>query len=112
MSSVGFTRMMTVSASTKREPAEEGNGIIGDPVESVASMFCTPLDPVDPELRRRLALDTPHELLQTFTEETDIVEGDILVVSSVEYPVKSVANWTEFRGDTFLHLIIEDLKAS
>ncbi len=111
MSSIGFTRRMTVSASTKREPAVV-DGIIGDPVENVASMVCTPLDPVDPELRKRLALDTPHELLQTFTEETDIVEGDILVVSAVEYPVKSVANWTEFRGDTFLHLIIEELKAS
>ena len=112
MSSIGFTRMMTVSASTKREPVEDVNGIIGDQVVSVGAMTCTPLDPVDPELRKRLALDTPHELLQTFTEETDILEGDILVVGSVEYPVKSVAEWTEFRGDTFLHLIIEHLKAS
>lgn len=107
-----FTKMMSVTtATTKRLPAV-ASGLIGAPVANVASMTCLPLDPVDPELRARLALDTPHELLQTFTDETDILEGDILVLSGVEYPIKSVAEWTDFNGDTYLHLILEHLKAS
>ena len=112
MSSIGFTRLASVTASTKRLPVEDGDGLIGAPSENVASLACTPLDPVDPELRARLALDTPHELLQTFTEETDILEGDILVVAAVEYPIKSVAEWADFRGATYVHIILEHLKAS
>lgn len=112
MSSIAFTRLASVSASTKRLPAADVNGIIGSPSEQVASLVCTPLDPVDSELRQRLGIDSPHELLQTFTEETGILEGDIFVVSGTEYPVKSCAEWTDFRGDTYLHLILEHLKAS
>ncbi len=77
----GFARLATVTASTKRTPAIAA-GKRGAPVENVSSLICTPLDPVDPALRQRLALDTPHELLQTF------VDG----------------------GTTFYHLILEDLK--
>jgi hypothetical protein len=74
-------RMLTVTASTKRSPAIVG-GKRGAPATKLASIQCTPLDPVDPELRQRLALNTPHELLQSF------VDG----------------------GDTFYHLVLEDLK--
>lgn len=103
-----ITRFLTVTASTKRQPAIS-SGKRGAPVTQVASLRCTPLDPVDPELRQRLALDTPHELLQTFTQETDIVQGDLLTVAGVDYPVRSCAEWT-WRGTTFRHLVVEDLK--
>lgn len=112
MTSIGFTRLMSVTGSTKRLPAADVNGIVGSPVTNIASLTCTPLDPVDREMLTRLAIDTPYEVLQTFTEETDITEGDILVVSSVDYPVKAVSTWADFRGDTFLHVVVEDLKAS
>lgn len=59
MNSRGFRRMANVTANTKRVKK-------GSPVTILSGIKCTPLDPVDPELRRRLALDTPHELLQTF----------------------------------------------
>lgn len=101
-------RFLTVTASTKRAPAIS-SGKRGTPVTQVTSLRCTPLDPVDPELRQRLALNTPHELLQTFTAETAIAQGDLLVVSGVEYPIRSCAEWV-WRGTTFRHLVVEDLK--
>jgi hypothetical protein len=103
-----ITRFLTVTASTKRQPTIS-SGKRGAPTTQVASLKCTPLDPVDPELRQRLALDTPHEVLQTFTQETDIAEGDLLTVAGVDYPIRSCAEWA-WRGTTFRHLVIEDLK--
>lgn len=104
-----LSRMLTVTASTKRAPAI-ASGKRGVATTKVAALLCMPLDPVDPELRQRLAISTPHELLQTMTLETDIREGDILVVGSREYPVRSCAEW-KWRGSmSFVHLVIEDLK--
>ena len=77
----GIARLATETASTKRPPAVVA-GKRGAPVTLLASIQCTPLDPADPEIRQRLALETPHELLQTF------VNG----------------------GDVFYHLIVEELK--
>ncbi len=75
MNSVGFKRMANVTASTKRTKK-------GEPTTLLTGLKCTPLDPVDPELRRRLALETPHELLQTFLAD----------------------------GNGFVRIILEDLK--
>jgi len=106
-----FARLASVTASTKRPPAIS-SGKRGAPAENVASLKCTPLDVVDQELRQRLALDTPHELLQCFVDNgVDIVEGDLLVVGSTEYPVRAVGDW--YWGPlsaNYRHLILEDLK--
>ena len=105
----GFRSAATVTASTKRSPAPS-SGKRGVPTTWLSSLQCTPLDPVDPETRQRLAINTPHELLQTFVDAgLDIIEGDILVVDSEEYPIRSAAQWT-WRGSEFVHLIIEELK--
>jgi hypothetical protein len=106
-----FSRLATVTASTKRNPATNlATGLRSTPATEIASLSCTPLDPVDPEVRRRLQLETPHELLETFVDGSlDIKEGDILVVGSTEYPIKSVAEWT-WQDSKFLHLVIEELK--
>ena len=74
-------RFLTVTASTKRQPAISG-GKRGLAETYLVAIPCTPLDPVDPELMKRMALDTPHEVLQTF------VDG----------------------GDTYYHLMLEDMK--
>lgn len=102
-------RFLTVTASTKRAPAV-ASGKRGTPTTQVASLRCTPLDPVDAELRQRLALSTPHELLQTFTAETNIVEGDILTVGGTDYPIRACGEWTWRPGQVFRHLVVEDLK--
>jgi hypothetical protein len=101
--------MATVTASTKRAPAIS-DGKRGEAVTNIASLKCFPLDPVDPEIRQRLGLNTPHEILQTFTQSNlDIKVGDVLVVSTREYPIKAVSDWSFGVGD-YLHLILEDLK--
>lgn len=74
-------RLMASTASTKRSP-DIVSGKRGTPVTQVASMRCSPLDPVAPDLEQRMGLNTPHELLQT------TVDG----------------------GDMFYVLVVEDLK--
>lgn len=68
-STVSFRRLATVTASTKRPPAVV-SGKRGTPTTLLTGLKCTPLDPVDPEVRQRLGLNTPHELLQTFLADT------------------------------------------
>ena len=104
-----FSRMCTVTASTKRLPAISG-GKRGAAVTQVASLKCFPLDPVSSEIQRRVGGDAPMELLQTFTATTDIREGDILVASGKDYPIKSCAEWVWSASETYRHLILEDLK--
>jgi hypothetical protein len=77
----GFSRMATKTASTKRPPALS-SGKRGVAATKLTSLTCTPLDPVAPEVRQRLALNTPHELLETFVSD----------------------------GSEYKHLILEDLK--
>lgn len=109
MSSASFARMATVTASTKRNPGVIGKQQ-GEPVTYIASLACTPLDPVDPEVRQTLGLGTPHLVLETFCDGSlDIREGDTLVVDGVDYPVRAAEVWAW--GDSqYLHLIIEKLK--
>ena len=78
----GFRRMANTTASTKRPARVGSSGKRANPEINLSGLKCTPLDPVDPELRKRLELDTPHTLLQTF-----------------------VTN-----GSGFVRLILEDLK--
>ena len=107
-----FSKLATVSCSTKRATIS-GSGVNqkrGAQSTNLSGLLCLPLDPVDPELRERLRIETPHELRQTFIKgDPDILEGDTLVVNSVDYPIKSVAEWV-WQDDEFLHLIVEHLK--
>ncbi|MCB0070684.1 MAG: hypothetical protein KDE20_04465 [Caldilineaceae bacterium] len=77
----GMRRMMTATAGTKRPPAV-ASGKRGAPATKLSNLRCLPLDPIDADLQQRLALNTPHELLQT------VLDG----------------------GDTFYRLVVEDLK--
>lgn len=111
MTSLAFRRMATVVALTVRPPALSG-GKRGTPTTKLVTVRCTPLDPVDPELRQRMAINTPNELLQTFVQGgLDIQEGDMLVVSGSTYPIRAVADWY-WPGDSanYVHLILEQLK--
>lgn len=67
-SSPSFSGLATVTASTKR--ASISSGKRGTPTQNLASVSILPLMPVDPEIRQRLALDTPHELAQTFAADS------------------------------------------
>ena len=111
MTSASFSLMATVTASTKRPPDVSG-GKRSAPATNVASLSCLPLDPVDSEIRERLGLESPMELLQTFVQGgLDIVEGDILCVGTSEYDIRAVGDWT-WPADSadYLHLILEESK--
>ena len=105
-----FARLASVTASTKRS-AGVVNGLEAAYTESIASLKCLPLDPVDPNLAQVDGLAW-HELLQTAVEGgLDVQEGDILVVATIEYPIRAVSDWT-WPPDTLPYqvLIIEDVK--
>lgn len=112
MTSKTFTLMASVTASTKRSPAAS-SGKIGAMAENLASLVCTPLDPIDATVRERMPqLAQYQELLTTFVQGgLDIVEGDRLVVSGTEYPVRAVEDWY-WRPDEldYVRLIVEELK--
>lgn len=111
MGSKSFARLASVTASTRRAPALV-DGKRGEPTTNIVSLSCTPLDPVDPEVRQRLALDMPHELISCLVDGgPDIREGDILVVSGVEYPIRACADWYwSPDGENYVFLVLEDLK--
>lgn len=67
---LSFRRLTKVQATTKRSPGIIG-GKRGEPQFLLTGLQCTPLDPADPEIRRRLGLDTPHELLETSLADED-----------------------------------------
>jgi hypothetical protein len=106
-----FSLFATVTASTKRTPAVS-SGKFGAATSSVASLSCTPLDPLTPEIAMRAGLDTPYEGLQTFTEGgLDIVEGDILTVSGKDYPIKAVGDWYwPMSANNYQYIVLELLK--
>lgn len=88
-----FARLATVTASTKRSGGIVDGLEVGY-TENIASLSCLPLDPVDPDIAQGLEDLSFRELLQTAVEKgLDIVEGDILVVDTVEYPIRAVADW-------------------
>lgn len=64
----GFARLASKDAYTKRSPAISG-GKVGAAVTQEAAIKCMPLDPLDPEIRERMGLQTPHELLQTYVPD-------------------------------------------
>lgn len=109
--SASFQKLATVTCGTKRATVG-ATGKRGTPTTNLSGLKCLPLDPLDPEIRIRLELDTPHELLQTMIEGgPDIKEGDVLTVGSSEYDIRSVADWTwrPSATDTLL-LVLEELK--
>ena len=104
-----FDRLATVTASTKRSAGIASGLEVGYTTE-IVSLKCLPLHPVDPELllgREGLAF---HEVLQTAVDAgLDILEGDLLVIATVEYNIRSVAEWP-WRGNSYAVLIVEQRK--
>jgi hypothetical protein len=105
MASPSFLKLATVTASTKR--ATMSGALQGTPSANLVGIKCTPLDPVDAETLTRLKLESAYQLRQTFTDASlDIIKGDVLTVSSVDYPIKAVETWS-WRASNYLRLVIE-----
>jgi hypothetical protein len=111
MPTMTMSRIASVTATTKRAVATGQKRAAASAY--LTGLTITPLQPVDPELRATLDLSTPHELLRTtINDAPDILAGDVLVVGSVEYPIRSVAEWPAVSSGAGAHLelIVEDLK--
>ncbi len=108
MSSIGFMRQMTVAASTRRAPGVVA-GKQGDPKVHVPTMRCTPLYPASTETARRLDIDAPTNLLEAFTAEADVRDGDQLVVGNKTYAVTKALTWP-WRNHTFVHMVLEEVR--
>lgn len=73
--SASYLRMATVSCSTKRNPAIDGDGNRGDPVTNLTGLLCTPLDPGSAEIIQRPGTNAPMEVLRCIiSDSTDFVQ--------------------------------------
>ena len=106
----------TVTASTKRT-ADLGSGRSGNATENLASLLITPLWPLGRQTIQQFAINSPREFKECFHVPVDggslpdVREGDMLVVSSVEYPIDYVAEWTD--GDIpCLHIVCQEVKGT
>ena len=106
-----FARLATATASTKRSGGVT-DGLEDGYVESIASLKCVPLMPVDPELAQGFPGLSFREILMTAVEGgLDIKEGDQFIIGSVTYPVSAVADWPwKPTGSDRLIIFLEDKK--
>lgn len=105
-----FTRLLTKTATVKRAEIVSGKRG-GTPETVISNLPCMPLMPVDAETRNRLALDTPHQLMQTMIPGTySVRRGDVLTLEGVDYPVATVEPWPFKSGDPRTRLILEKLE--
>ena len=113
MASLSFTRMATSTAATKR--ATMSGGIRAAPVANLSGIACTPLDPVDAEVRQRIGLEGPHTVFESFVEGSqDILVGDFFTVESIDYIIKAVESWewTRLANTVVKRIFLEKLTTS
>lgn len=111
MTSASFSRVATVTASTKRPPVISG-GKAGAPTTNLTNIKTTRLVLADDakELRETYQLGTLTNIFQCFTQgDLDILTGDVLIIGSTEYPIRLVQAWP-FGDDVRKRLILEGLK--
>ena len=104
-----FSKLATVTASTKRIPAI-ASGKIGSRAVNVVSLKCTPIDPLgtgsQPSFDNVDVLDAHSQLYVTYCESTtDIQQGDEFIVGTVSYTVRTVEDWA-FDGANYLRVIL------
>jgi len=111
MNSQSFAKLATVTASTKRMGAV-ASGLSGDLGVSIASLKCTPLDPVTPEVAQMAGIGAFAELLVTMAEGgLDILEGDTFTVGAITYKVRAVGQWMwRPTATNTLQIILEEIK--
>lgn len=103
MTDLTFALLTTVTCDTKRA------GAAGFAAH-LSNLKCTPLFPVSAETQTRLDIQSPYKTFETFLQDNpDIKNGDLLVINTVEYEIKSAAPWA-FAGDTRMHLVVEDTR--
>lgn len=108
MASPSFTRMATVTASTKRNAA--GTKITG-PVAKLTALSILPLMPLDNEIIERYRLESPRAPFVTYTQGApDIIKGDVLTVSAVDYQVLGAGPWPTDRS--YIEIVVDKVLVS
>lgn len=108
--SLAFKRLATVTANIKRA-AVSGAGVSSGFANHLIGIQCLPLMSVDPEVRNRPELQAFHEVKETYIGQGfDIDEGDRLVIDQTEYPIRAVEEIPWRNRETYLRLIVEELK--
>lgn len=115
--SASFRRMLTVDASTTRLVLDS-NGKSSGPTTVLSNIAVSEPMPVTAEIRGRLVLDTPHEVLMIFCDDSmDVQSGDkitlsdsVNVTNDKAYPVRAVERWPWTTGTTYKMLVVENLK--
>ena len=103
--SVSFSRMATVTAATKRNPAVTG-GKVGAASAKLSGLKILPLMPVSKEIEERYQLKSPRLSFVSYIQGApDIVSGDLLTVSAVDYKVIGAPPWPT--DNSFLELVVE-----
>lgn len=106
--------MATVNAKTTRASMSSGKRG-GSGSDNLTGLKIVPLAPVNPELARRLEIDTPYETQVTFWDGSggndDVREGDKLVLtdSGDTYDVAAVGTWAW--DDNFVQVFLEETKS-
>lgn len=105
----------TITASTKRN-VDLGSGRTGAATENLASLAVTPLWPVSADTVRSEGLNSPREYKECYHVPSgaalpDVIEGDVLVHGGSEYPIYSVAEWTD-SGVPCLRIVVQEVKDS
>ena len=109
MTTASFDRLASVAASTKRQ-GPVVNGLAGAMATQIASLTCTPLDPVTPEIAQTAGLEVWVGLKQCMVDgDLNIANGDQFIVGSVTYKVRAVADY-DWGSDVTSLLILEELK--
>jgi len=100
-----FAAMTSAVCSIKR------NNLLGAG-STVTGYKCTPLAPVDAETKLRQDINTPYITWETHLQANpDIKKGDILIISSVEYPIYRVEKWPWLpNDDVWMRLVVEDVR--
>ena len=106
-----FQKLATVTASTKR-PGAVAAGLVGALAASVATLKCTPLDPVTADVAMMAGLESFAEVLMTMCEGgIDILAGDTFIVGANSYKIRAVAEWTWRPSATdTLVVLLEEIK--
>lgn len=109
----------TLSASTKRPPAVSG-GKVGSPATHLTGLTIVPLLPASADLVQEAQLKNPREGKVTYifpdpevgNTMPDVLEGDLLVVSDVEYLIHMVKEWPRPGSGSYLEVLVTQRKVT
>ena len=111
-----FTLMASTTASTERRANADANEFFQAPVENIASLACTPVDALDPEIAIHAGLiGAPFTAFQVFVQSgLDIIAGDVLVVGSQDYYIRSIEpyEWTPDSAAVYMRLVLEKTESN